>query len=97
VHGDVWSGNMVIGHGHIAAYLDPAIYYADAEVELAFIRLFNTFSDSFFAKYSELRPIRPGFHEERADIYNLYPLLVHTRLFGASYARKAQKILDKFS
>lgn len=97
VHGDVWSGNVVVGHGEIAAYLDPAIYYADAEVELAFVRLFNTFSDSFFAKYSEIRPIRPGFHEERADIYNLYPLLVHTRLFGASYARKAQKILDKFT
>jgi len=97
VHGDVWSGNMLVGHGRISAYLDPAIYYADAEVELAFIRLFNTFSDSFFAKYNELRSIHPGFHEERADIYNLYPLLVHTRLFGASYARKAQKILDKFS
>lgn len=97
VHGDVWSGNMLVGHGRISAYLDPAIYYADAEVELAFIRLFNTFSDSFFARYNELRPIHPGFHEERADIYNLYPLLVHTRLFGASYARKAQKILDKFS
>lgn len=97
VHGDVWSGNIIAGRGTIAAYLDPAIYYADAEVELAFIRLFNTFSDSFFAKYNDLRPIRPGFHEERADIYNLYPLLVHTRLFGASYARKAQKILDRFS
>ena len=97
VHGDVWSGNVIVGRGGIAAYLDPAIYYADAEVELAFIRLFNTFSDGFFAKYNELRPIRAGFFEERADIYSLYPLLVHTRLFGASYARKAQKILDRLS
>lgn len=96
VHGDIWSGNIIAGRGRIAAFLDPAIYYGDAEVELAFIRLFNTFSDSFFAKYNEIRPIRAGFFEERADIYSLYPLLVHTRLFGASYARKAQKILDKF-
>lgn len=95
VHGDIWSGNIIAGRGRIAAFLDPAIYYGDAEVELAFIRLFNTFSDSFFAKYNEIRPIRAGFFEERADIYALYPLLVHTRLFGASYARKAQKILDK--
>ena len=97
VHGDVWSGNVIVGRGSIAAYLDPAIYYADAEVELAFIRLFNTFSDGFFTKYNEIRPIRAGFFEERADIYNLYPLLVHTRLFGASYARKAQKILDRLA
>ncbi len=97
VHGDVWSGNVIVGRGSIAAYLDPAIYYADAEVELAFIRLFNTFGDGFFAKYNEIRPIRAGFFEERVDIYNLYPLLVHTRLFGASYARKAQKILDRLA
>ncbi|HRI76647.1 MAG TPA: fructosamine kinase family protein [Alphaproteobacteria bacterium] len=97
VHGDIWSGNIIPGRGKIAAFLDPAIYYADAEVELAFIRLFNTFSDSFFAKYNEIRPIRAGFFEERAEVYALYPLLVHTRLFGASYARKAQKILDKFA
>lgn len=97
IHGDVWSGNIIIGRGRVEAFLDPAICFADAEMELAFIRLFNTFDDMFFFRYNELRPIAPGFFEERADIYSLYPLLVHTRLFGASYARKVQKILDKFS
>lgn len=96
VHGDIWGGNVLAGSGRIAGFLDPAIYYADPEVELAFIKLFSTFGDSFFYRYNELRPIRAGFHEERADIYNVYPLIVHTRLFGASYARKAQKILDRF-
>ena len=97
IHGDVWGGNILAGRGKITAFLDPAIYHADPEIELAFIRLFNTFNDSFYARYNEINPIRPGFFEERADIYGLYPLLVHTRLFGLSYARKAQKILDRFS
>lgn len=97
IHGDVWGGNILPGRGRIAAFLDPAIYYADPEIELAFIRLFNTFGEPFFHRYGELRPIRPGFFEERADVYSLYPLLVHTRLFGMSYARKAQKILDRFA
>jgi fructosamine-3-kinase len=97
IHGDIWGGNILAGRGKIGAFLDPAIYYADPEVELAFIRLFNTFGETFFRRYGELRPIRPGFFEERADVYSLYPLLVHTRLFGTSYARKAQKILDRFS
>jgi fructosamine-3-kinase len=97
IHGDVWGGNILCGNGSVAAFLDPAIYYADPEVELAFIRLLNTFNDTFFARYNELNPIKPGFFEERAYIYSLYPLLVHTRLFGTSYARKAQKILDKFA
>jgi fructosamine-3-kinase len=96
IHGDIWGGNILSGKGKVAAFLDPAIYYADPEIELAFIRLFNTFSESFFRRYNEIRPIRAGFYEERADIYNLYPLLVHARLFGASYARKAMKIFDRF-
>jgi fructosamine-3-kinase len=96
IHGDIWGGNILARRGRVAAFLDPAIYYADPEIELAFIRLFNSFNDSFFAKYNSLRPIRAGFYEERMDIYNLYPLLVHTRLFGASYARKVQRILEKF-
>jgi fructosamine-3-kinase len=96
VHGDIWGGNILARRGRVAAFLDPAIYYADAEIELAFIRLFSSFNDSFFAKYNSLRPIRAGFYEERMDVYNLYPLLVHTRLFGASYARKVQRILEKF-
>jgi fructosamine-3-kinase len=94
IHGDVWGGNVLAGSNKIAAFLDPAIYYADPEIELAFIKLFNTFDGSFFSRYNEINPIRPGF-DERADIYNVYPLLVHTRLFGASYARKTQKLLEK--
>jgi fructosamine-3-kinase len=97
IHGDVWGGNILCGNGRVAAFLDPAIYYADPEVELAFIKLLNSFTDSFFTRYNEITPIRPGFYEERMYIYSLYPLLVHTRLFGTSYARKAQKILEKFA
>ena len=96
VHGDIWSGNVLACRGRIAAFLDPAIYYADPEVELAFIKLFNTFDESFFHHYGQLIPYRPGFFEERMDIYNIYPLLVHTRLFGTSYARKVMRTLEKF-
>ncbi|MBI3441304.1 MAG: fructosamine kinase family protein [Proteobacteria bacterium] len=97
IHGDIWTGNILAGRSRIVAFLDPAIYYADPEIELAFIRFLNTFTEPFFTRYHELSPIKPGFFEERADIYSLYPLLVHTRLFGTSYARKAQRILDKFT
>jgi len=96
IHGDVWGGNILSGRGGIAAFLDPAIYYADPEVELAFIKLFNTFDAAFFARYNEINPINKSGFDERADIYNVYPLLVHTRLFGASYARKALRLLEKF-
>ena len=96
LHGDMWAGNVLVSRGRITGFVDPAIYYADAEVELAFATLFATFTDPFFRRYAELRPIRPGFREARRDIYNLYPLLVHVRLFGGDYVRSVDRILARF-
>lgn len=96
IHGDMWTTNILAQDGHITAFLDPAIYYAHPEIELAFSTLFGTFDRAFFERYHEIRPIEPGFFEERRDIYNLYPLLVHVRLFGGGYASAVDVILRKF-
>jgi fructosamine-3-kinase len=96
IHGDMWGGNVLAHSGRIAAFVDPAIYYADAEIELAFSTLFSTFGDAFFARYRELLGIRPGFFEERCALYNLYPLLVHVRLFGGGYAAQVAHTLARF-
>ena len=96
IHGDVWTTNVLAHNGRITGFLDPAIYYAHPEVELAFITLFNTFTDPFFARYTEIRPLQPGFYEERRDLYNLYPLLVHVRLFGGSYVQSVARTLRRF-
>ncbi|MGW8318451.1 MAG: fructosamine kinase family protein [Candidatus Promineifilaceae bacterium] len=96
VHGDAWTGNILAKDGRITGFLDPAIYYADAEIELAFTTLFGTFGQDFFDRYEEIRPIRPGFREVRCDIYNLYPLLVHVRLFGGHYLGAVERILERF-
>ena len=96
IHGDMWGGNVLVKGGRIAGFVDPAIYYADPEIELALSTLFSTFGDAFFARYAELRPLRPGFFEERCDIYNLYPLLVHVRLFGGGYVGSVSGTLSRF-
>ena len=96
IHGDMWTGNVLVGDGRIAGFVDPAIYYADAEIELAFGTLFGTFGDAFFARYGELRALRPGFFEARRDLYNLYPLLVHVRLFAGGYEARVSAVLDQF-
>ncbi|HOC71632.1 MAG TPA: fructosamine kinase family protein [Candidatus Hydrogenedentes bacterium] len=85
LHGDVWTTNVLAVGGRVTGFLDPAVYFGHPEVELAFITLFHTFGEAFFGAYGALRPVRPGFFELRRDIYTLYPLLVHVRLFGASY------------
>jgi len=96
IHGDMWTGNILVRANRVAGFVDPAIYYADPEIELAFSTLFGTFGEAFFKRYAEHRPIRAGF-QERKDIYNLYPLLVHVRLFGAPYVGDVNLILRRFS
>ena len=96
IHGDLWGGNVLAASGRISGFIDPAIYYADAEIELAFSTLFNTFGKAFFSHYNELRPLAPGFFEERRDLYNLYPLLVHVRLFGGGYVGSVERTLKRF-
>jgi fructosamine-3-kinase len=96
IHGDAWGGNVLAAEDKITGFVDPAIYYADAEIELAFTTLFGTFDNSFFDRYQEIRPIEPGFMSERREIYNLYPLLVHVRLFGGSYVESVSRTLANF-
>lgn len=96
IHGDLWTANILARDGQISGFVDPAIYYAHPEIELAFSTLFGTFDEPFFERYQELRPIAPGFFEERRDIYNLYPLLVHARLFGSSYISAVDRTLRQF-
>lgn len=91
IHGDVWTTNVLAVGNQITAFLDPAISYADPEIELAFITLFSTFGRSFFDRYHQRRPIRAGFFETRRHLYNLYPLLVHARLFGGPYAADVER------
>lgn len=95
IHGDVWGGNVLWHQGRIAAFIDPAIYFADPEIELAFIDLFSCFGDAFWERYRERATIRPGFREVRVDLYNLYPLLVHAALFAGGYGASVAANLDR--
>lgn len=95
IHGDVWAGNVLARGDKISAFLDPAIYHADPEMELAYISLFNSFGEHFFRRYAELREIRPGFFEERRYLYSLYPLLVHVYFFGGHYVGSVESTLGR--
>ncbi len=96
LHGDLWGGNVLAYQGRLSGLIDPALYWGHPEIELAFTTLFSTFGTAFFDRYHEMRPITPGFFKERRDLYNLYPLLVHVRLFGGGYLRSVESTLDQF-
>jgi fructosamine-3-kinase len=84
LHGDLWSGNLHVLRGGVPALIDPASYHGHREVDLAMTRLFGGFDDGFYDAYTEAWPLQPG-HAARLPIYQLYYLLVHVNLFGASY------------
>ena len=96
IHGDAWSGNVLAVGDKVSAFLDPAIYHADGEMELAYISLFNSFGPRFFEHYGEIRGIRAGFFEERRHLYALYPLLVHVYYFGGGYVSSVDSTLRRF-
>ncbi|MEQ9467542.1 MAG: fructosamine kinase family protein [Ekhidna sp.] len=96
LHGDLWSGNFMCGEDGAAVIYDPAIYYGHRETELAFTKLFGGFSSEFYQHYHESYPLEPGF-DERIDIHNLYPLLVHVNLFGPSYLSGIRQTLKRLT
>ena len=96
IHGDMWAGNVLAQDNQIAGFVDPATYYAHAEMELAYIALFGTFGHTFFSDYSNLRPLEAGFFETRRHIYGLYHLLVHVEIFGAGYVAQTDSVIRRF-
>jgi fructosamine-3-kinase len=90
LHGDLWSGNFMIGVGGEPVLIDPAVYYGHREVDLAMTELFGGFPGSFYAAYNESYPL-DGYEERRA-LYQLYPLMVHMNLFGGSYSARVDNI-----
>ncbi len=95
LHGDLWSGNVMVNEDGQPTLIDPAVYYGFREAELAFTTLFGGFDERFYAAYHEAFPLEDGFRE-RIPIYNLYPLLVHVNLFGTGYVSGVERILKAF-
>jgi len=95
LHGDLWTGNVLVCQGRITAFIDPAIYYGDAEMDLALADLFGPFGEPFFAAYERVRPIDNGFFGVRRHVYALYPLLMHVRLVGPPYVAQLDEVMRK--
>ncbi len=95
LHGDLWSGNFIVGPGNAPALLDPAVYYGDREAELAFTSLFGGFPEAFYEAYEAAWPLPSGWRERR-DLYNLYHLLNHLNLFGEGYGAAVDATLRRY-
>jgi protein-ribulosamine 3-kinase len=96
LHGDLWSGNYIVGNTGEPVLIDPAVYYGHREMDIGMAKLFGGFDTGFYESYHEEFPLEKDW-QKRTEISNLYPLLVHTNLFGGSYPRQVEDILQKFT
>ncbi len=94
VHGDLWSGNSGTTTDGRGVIFDPAIWWADREVDIAMTYLFGGFSNEFYKSYEDIWPLPPS-AKERVEIYNLYHLLNHANLFGGSYQYQSIESLNR--
>ena len=96
LHGDLWSGNFLCDANGKPVLIDPAVYFGHREMDIAMTKLFGGFEPAFYRAYNEERPPAAGW-EERVDLCNLYPLLVHVNLFGGAYAQQVAAILKRYT
>jgi len=94
IHGDLWSGNILFNM-NCATLIDPAIGFADREMELAFILMFNTFGKTFFAHYTQIHPLSDDFEAVKVPLYQIYYYLVHMALYGEAYSGGLMMCLEK--
>jgi fructosamine-3-kinase len=101
IHGDIWATNIMIDDTDvdrpvITAFLDVNARYAEVEYELAYLRVFSTADETFFAEYSKVHPLRDGF-DNRCLVYWLNTMMLHVAAFGSGYISSCESIARRIS
>ena len=94
IHGDIWSGNILVDNDRNLKIIDPALFYADNEYELAYIYLNGTFSRGFYDGYNHNNPISNDFWSFKIYAYQIITLMQYALLEGPIYLKEIEKILD---
>jgi fructosamine-3-kinase len=95
VHGDLWWGNVLFGADGRAWVIDPSVHGGHGEEDLAMLALFGPVPARLLDAYQEVQPLHDGW-PDRVALFQLYPLLVHTVLFGGGYRARAEAIARRF-
>jgi fructosamine-3-kinase len=95
LHGDLWHGNVLADAEGRPWLIDPSAYGGHREVDLATLALFGPAPERVLGAYQELTPLAAGW-EQRVELYQLLPLLVHALLFGGDYSLAAQRVALRY-
>jgi fructosamine-3-kinase len=94
LHGDLWTGNVLWAGGQ-GWVIDPAAHGGHRETDLAMLALFGVPQlETILVAYDEAAPLAEGWRD-RVGLHQLFPLLVHTVLFGGGYGRRALDVCER--
>lgn len=96
LHGDLWSGNFMVSSIGKSTLFDPAVYNGHREMDIGMTMLFGGFSPRFYDAYIEYRSLETQW-QQRLQLTQLYPLLVHALLFNGNYISRCREIWEPFS
>ncbi len=96
LHGDLWLGNRLVDRYGTCWLIDPACHGGHPEFDLAMMRLFGGFGVDAFAYYDVHAPLADGW-EERVQLHQLAPLVVHAIKFGGPYVDAVASALARYS
>lgn len=90
LHGDLWTGNVLWARDGQAWLIDPSAHGGHRETDIAMLHLFGCPGlDEIIEGYQAQWPLAEGWRE-RIGLHQLFPLLVHTVLFGGGYGAQAR-------
>ena len=95
LHGDLWSGNVLFSDNKVWL-IDPAVYWGDAEADIAMTELFGGFPKVFYQAYHQQLPPSPEYDLKKI-CYNLYHYLNHYNLFGHGYLAACRSHLNQLT
>ena len=96
LHGDLWAGNRLVGGDGRHWLIDPAAHGGHREFDLAMMRLFDGFGPGGFDAYDEVAPLASGW-EERVQLHQIAPLVVHAIKFGGGYVGAATDAIARYA
>lgn len=94
LHGDAQQNNFISTSAG-AVVIDPAVYYGNPEIDLAYIDYFQAVPADIFLGYQEILSIDSGFHERR-DLWRVYGYLAAVEVEGAAYLGKLLDAVQKY-
>ena len=94
LHGDAQQNNF-ISTAMGAMVIDPAVYYGNPEIDLAYIDYFQEAAEDVFLGYQEEMPIDPGFSERR-ELWRVSGYLAAVQVEGSGYLNKLTSAVQKY-